>query len=102
MQNMPLKMQVHKMAKNRCAVVTMNPIGPLTLMPLALLSGCYLLVGWPFECDGEQEVEECSCHLRRKMAPVEPTMEESTGGSTEEASAVVKKHPTEESPLVSA
>ena len=57
-----------------------------------LLSGCYLLVGWPFECDGDREIEECSCHLRRnKSTPVDPAKEEPN---------TVKQSPTEASPLV--
>lgn len=57
-----------------------------------LLSGCYLLVGWPFECDGDREIEECSCHLRRnKSTPVDPANEEPNAA---------KQSPTEASPLV--
>ena len=36
------------------------------LSVIILLSGCYLLVGWPFEWDADREVAELSCHLRRQ------------------------------------
>ena len=54
-----------------------------------LLSGCYLLVGWPFEWDPNREISQLSCHLRRDQGKKPPPAAE--GG---------KKRPTEASPLV--
>ena len=54
-----------------------------------LLSGCYLLVGWPFEWDPNREISQLSCHLRRDQGKKPPPAAEGP-----------KKRPTEASPLV--